>query len=220
MKQGYFITVEGIEGAGKSTVMQFIKEYLSVCGIECVLTREFGGTEIAEKIRHILLNQIHQEKMCSDTEILLAFAQRAQHLARLILPSLAAGKWVLCDRFTDSTYAYQGGGRGVSWERIAIIEEWVQRGVQPDYTLLLDLDVELGLHRVKRRQMGLDRIESEELDFFEKVRQGYLERAQQNPKRFRVIDASLPQAQVLANLKQVLAEILAEYNAKYSGESN
>ena len=208
MKQGCFITIEGIEGAGKSTVMQFIKDYLVARNIECVVTREFGGTEIAEKIRHILLNQIHQEKMCFDTEILLAFAQRAQHLERLILPSLQAGKWVLCDRFTDSTYAYQGGGRGVPLERIAIIEEWVQHGLQPDYTLLLDLDVELALHRVKRRQEGLDRIESEELHFFEKVRQGYLERAQQNPQRFRVFDASLSQAQVLANLEQVLAKIL------------
>jgi dTMP kinase len=209
MKRGCFITIEGIEGAGKSTVVQFIKDYLSAHKIECVLTREFGGTEIAEKIRHILLNQVHQEKMCSDTEILLAFAQRAQHLARLILPSLEAGKWVLCDRFTDSTYAYQGSGRGVPLERIAIIEEWVQCGLQPDYTLLLDLDVGLGLHRVKKRQVGLDRIESEELHFFERVRQGYLERAKQYPKRFRVIDAALPQEQVLAKLEQVLAEILA-----------
>lgn len=209
MKRGCFITVEGIEGAGKSTVMQFIKEYLSAHKIECVVTREFGGTEIAEKIRHVLLNQIHKEKMCSDTEILLAFAQRAQHLARLILPSLEDGKWVLCDRFTDSTYAYQGSGRGVALDRIAVIEEWVQRGLQPDYTLLLDLDVELGLHRVKHRQEGLDRIESEELYFFEKVRQGYLERAQQYPERFRVIDASLPQPQVLISLERILIEILA-----------
>jgi dTMP kinase len=206
---GLFITVEGVEGAGKSTVMQFMKNYLQERNIQCLTTREFGGTEIAEAIRKVLLEYHYQETMCQETEILLAFASRAQHLANLILPNLQKGTWVLCDRFTDSTYAYQGFGRGAAYERIKIIEDWVQRGLKPDYTFLLDLDAATGLARLKKRSAGLDRIESEEVQFFQRVRNGYLKMAAQEPHRYRVINAVLKPEEVLAQLEQHLAQIVS-----------
>ena len=209
-KRGLFITVEGVEGAGKSTVMQFMKRYLQEHGIDCITTREFGGTEIAEAIRHLLLNQHYAEQMCQDTEVLLAFAARAQHLTALILPTINQGVWVLCDRFTDSTYAYQGYGRGVPLERLAVLEEWVQRGVKPDYTFLLDVDVVAGLERLRERQNNfLDRIESEETAFFERVRAGYLEMAARDAQRFRVINGGQSKDDVLTNLESSLKKIVA-----------
>jgi len=201
-KPGYFITIEGVEGAGKSTVLRGIVAGLEKQKIDFIVTREFGGTEIAEKIRHILLGH-HQEKMCVDTEILLAFAARAQHLKNLILPALREGKWVLCDRFTDATYAYQGAGRGEAQERIATIENWVQGELRPDLTLLLDLDAQIGLERIKKTR-SLDRIEVETLDFFKRVRQGYLEIAKREPWRYRILDANKPVIETISEAVNLL----------------
>lgn len=213
-QRGLFITVEGVEGAGKSTVMHFMRDYLQTRAIPCITTREFGGTEIAEAIRHVLLDKHYEEKMSQDTEVLLAFAARAQHLAGLILPMLAQGTWVLCDRFTDSTYAYQGYGRGVPLERLRVIEEWVQRSVKPDYTLLLDIDIATGFARLRRRQNNLDRIESEAMQFFERVRAGYLALAARDSKRFCIIDAGQNENDVLVQLEQNIAVIVDKFKRR------
>jgi dTMP kinase len=210
-KRGLFITVEGIEGAGKSTVVAFINEFLKTHKVEFVVTREFGGTEIAEKIRHVILSH-HNEVMCDDTELLLAFAARAQHLAVLIIPALTEGKWVLCDRFTDSSYAYQGGGRGILAERISTIENWVQGDLRPDFTILLDIDPEISFARIKTKT--LDRIEVEKKYFFQKIRECYLERAKREPKRFRIVDANQDHEGVLQQLVKILEEIVRFYVKK------
>lgn len=205
MQKGYFITIEGIEGAGKSTVIKFIEKLLREKNIDLVLTREFGGTEIAEKIRKILLDH-HQEKMCPNTEILLAFAARAQHLENLIIPSLNSGKWVICDRFTDTSYAYQGAGRGIDIKKIATLETFVQGKLRPDYTFLLDLDVHIGFARVKKFR-ELDRIEAENIEFFQRIRSCYLERAKNEPERFIIIDAAKPLAQVTEQITAGMQKI-------------
>jgi len=210
-KRGLFITIEGIEGAGKSTVIAFIADFLRARKIVFVTTREFGGTEIAEKIRHVILSH-HDEIMFDDTELLLAFAARAQHLSTLIIPSLDSGKWVLCDRFTDSSYAYQGGGRGIPQEKIAIIENWVQADLRPDFTILLDIDPVVSFARIKTKT--LDRIEIEKKQFFQKVRECYLERAKKEPKRFRIVDANKNQDEVLMQLEKILTEIINFYAEK------
>lgn len=207
-KKNYFITVEGIEGAGKSTVVKFIQQWLVAKNIPHLVTREPGGTPIAEEIRQLLLFH-HLEKMYSDTELLLMFAGRAQHLAMKIKPALAEGKWVICDRFTDASYAYQGGGRGIDYQRIAILENWVQGELRPDLTLLLDLPVTLGFERIKQRCLQ-DRIEKEKIYFFERVRDAYLERAKQNPERYRIIHAHLELSDVCRQIEQSLQEILAK----------
>lgn len=201
--KNYFITVEGIEGAGKSTAINYIRQLFTSQNVPHVFTREPGGTEIAEDIRKIFLTQ-HHEAMCENTELLLMFAGRAQHLAQVIKPALAEGKTVLCDRFTDATYAYQGGGRGIPAERIAIIENWVQAGAQPDLILLLDVPVDIGLNRIKKRS-NHDRIEREQIQFFNRVRAAYLQRAVQDPKRYKIIDASQSLAQVQKQLQDVLS---------------
>lgn len=188
MPSSYFITLEGIEGTGKSTAMRFIHDYLKVAQIPLVVTREPGGTEIADAIRQLLLAH-HEELMAPDTELLLMFASRAQNLARVIKPALAANQWVLCDRFTDASYAYQGGGRGISHEHIATLENWVHPNFQPHITFLLDAPAHIGLTRIEERKTK-DRIEREQVDFFERVRQVYLERAKKFPERFKIIDAS------------------------------
>ncbi len=206
--RGRFITIEGGEGAGKSSNLDFVRRYLEQRGVELVTTREPGGTPLGEAIRAILLDRRNRE-MADDTELLLMFAARAQHLAERILPALEAGKWVLCDRFTDATYAYQGGGRGIPGERIAVLEQWVQKGLQPDLTLLLDIPVEQGLARAGARSAP-DRFESERIAFFERVRAAYLEQARRFPERYRVIDASRPLAQVQRSLAEVLEAWLAE----------
>lgn len=206
--RGRFITIEGGEGAGKSSNLDFVRRYLEQRGVELVTTREPGGTPLGEAIRAILLDRRNRE-MADDTELLLMFAARAQHLAERILPALEAGKWVLCDRFTDATYAYQGGGRGIPGERIAVLEQWVQKGLQPDLTLLLDIPVEQGMARAGARSAP-DRFESERIAFFERVRAAYLERARRFPERYRVIDASRPLAQVQRSLAEVLEAWLAE----------
>lgn len=206
MKRGYFITLEGIEGAGKSSATTYLTEYLRKAKIDFILTREPGGTEIAEKIRHIILDH-YQEKMDPDTEMLLYFAGRAQHLNQLIVPALKKGQWVICDRFTDATYAYQGGGRGLSQEKISILEDWVQGELRPDYTILFDVEVSVGLSRIRKNRY-LDRIEKEEAAFFEKVRDCYLARARHEPNRFRIVDANKNQAVVLEQLEKLLDRIV------------
>lgn len=187
-KKSRFITVEGIEGVGKTSNIENIAAFLDQAGIKFVLTREPGGTTVAELIRDLLL-QNHQEKIDEVAELLLVFASRAQHIAQVIKPALAGGQWVICDRFTDATYAYQGGGRGLSSGTIAILESLVQQQLRPDLTFILDLDPEIGLRRASRRG-ELDRFEQEKIEFFNRVRSAYLERAAADPHRCKVVDAS------------------------------
>lgn len=203
---GRFVTVDGGEGAGKTTQMGFMREYLERRGCRVVVTREPGGTSLGEEIRGLLLG--HRDGgMTLAAETLLMFAARAEHLERVIRPALAAGYWVLCDRFTDATYAYQGGGRGLPLERIAVLEEWVQGTLRPDLTLLLDLPVATGLARAGRRSMA-DRFEREDVDFFERVRAMYLKRAAHEPDRYRVVDASQSIKAVRTEVETMLAEWL------------
>jgi dTMP kinase len=203
---GLFITLEGPEGAGKSTNREYLAERLREQGIDVVLTREPGGTPLAERIRELLLDP-SDEPMAADTELLLVFAARAQHLQQVIRPALAKGSVVLCDRFTDATYAYQGGGRGLSIERIAQLEQFVQGELRPDLTLIFDLPVEIGLARAAARGR-LDRFEQEGRGFFEAVRQAYLQRAEQAPQRYRVLDAGQTLAQVQADIDALLPSLL------------
>jgi dTMP kinase len=207
---GLFITLEGPEGAGKSTNREYLAERLRSHGVEVVLTREPGGTPLAERIRELLLTP-SEEAMGVDTELLLVFAARAQHLEGVIKPALARGAVVLCDRFTDATYAYQGGGRGLSSERIALLENFVQGDLRPDLTLVFDLPVEIGLSRAAARGR-LDRFEQEQRSFFEAVRQTYLQRAQAAAERYKVVDASLTLAEVQANLDKLLPDLLVRCN--------
>ncbi|MBD8684419.1 dTMP kinase [Pseudomonas sp. CFBP 13719] len=202
---GLFITLEGPEGAGKSTNREYLAERLRADGLDVVLTREPGGTPLAERIRELLLAP-SDETMCVDTELLLMFAARAQHLAQVIRPALARGAVVLCDRFTDATYAYQGGGRGLSQERIAQLETFVQGTLRPDLTLVFDLPVEVGLARASARGR-LDRFEQEGRAFFEAVRGAYLARAAAAPSRYRVVDAGQSLAQVQQALDALLPEL-------------
>ena len=203
---GLFITLEGPEGAGKSTNREYLAQRLRDHGLDVVLTREPGGTPLAERIRELLLTPA-DEPMNSDTELLLVFAARAQHLAQVIRPALARGAVVLCDRFTDATYAYQGGGRGLAFQRIEQLEQFVQGEMRPDLTLIFDLPVAIGLSRAAARGR-LDRFEQEGLEFFEAVRNAYLERARQKPQRYRVIDAGQSLTSVQADLDGLLPEIL------------
>lgn len=203
---GLFITLEGPEGAGKSTNREYLAEHLRAHGLDVVLTREPGGTPLAERIRELLLAP-SDEKMDADTELLLVFAARAQHLAEVIRPALARGAIILCDRFTDATYAYQGGGRGLSVERIATLERFVQGDLRPDLTLVFDLPVEVGLSRAAARGR-LDRFEQEGQAFFQAVRQAYLARAAADPARYQLVDAAQPLAQVQLALDALLPQIL------------
>lgn len=203
---GLFITLEGPEGAGKSTNREYLAALLREQGLEVVLSREPGGTPLAERIRELLLTP-SDELMHSDTELLLVFAARAQHLAEVIRPALQRGAVVLCDRFTDATYAYQGGGRGLSEARIAELERFVQGDLRPNLTLVFDLPVEVGLARAAARGR-LDRFEQEGQDFFEAVRQAYLQRAQKAPERYRVLDAAQTLEQVQRDIDAVLPLIL------------
>lgn len=187
-ERGRFITVEGIEGAGKSTQMDVIRDFLTGQGVDVVVTREPGGTPLGERVRELLLDPDNRG-MSTDAELLLVFAARAEHLHAVIEPALAAGKWVLSDRFTDATFAYQGGGRGAEAARIEVIEAWVQGSLRPDLTVLLDLPVEEGMARMTARGEP-DRFEREDAAFFERIRATYLERAAAEPHRFCRIDAS------------------------------
>lgn len=206
MKRGRFISIEGGEGAGKSTSIAFIEEFLANKGIELVSTREPGGTKLAEKIRALLLDH-HDEQVDPYAELLLMFAARRQHVTQVIEPAIAAGKWVLSDRFTDASYAYQGYGRKLSIDFIDQLAHWVHGETNPDCTILLDLDIEVGMQRARQRN-ALDRIESEQMSFFEAVRQGYISRAKAEPERFRVIDASQDIAGVEQQLKAVLEALV------------
>lgn len=203
-ERGRFITVEGIEGAGKSTQMDAVRGFLDAQGITVVVTREPGGTPLSEAVRGLLLDPGNRG-MAADTELLLVFAARAEHIHKVIRPALDAGDWILSDRFTDATFAYQGGGRGIPAERIAALEAWVQGDLRPDLTLLLDLPVETGMARIADRGRP-DRFEREERDFFQRIRDNYLERAAAEPGRFRRIDASAP-------LEEVRLEALAAVGA-------
>lgn len=186
--QGKFITVEGIEGVGKSTNIEFIRNILEAADKQVVITREPGGTPVGEEIRNLLLDN-RNGAMSNDTELLLMFAARAEHLAHVIRPALDEGKYVLCDRFTDATYAYQGGGRDIPFGRIAILEELVQDGLRPDLTLLLDLPVATGMQRAGQRSQA-DRFEQEQQTFFMRVRNTYLSLADRETERIRIVDAS------------------------------
>ena len=201
-----FITVEGVEGAGKTTQLTFMSAFLEGAGKPVLLTREPGGTALGEEIRTLLLGH-RQEELAPDTELLLLFAARAEHIQRVIRPALAAGTWVVCDRFTDASYAYQGGGRGIASARIAVLEDWVQGGLRPDLTVLFDLPVEQSLARAGRRGRA-DRFESETLAFFQRVRNTYLELAARYPRRYRIIDASRSVAAVQAEVEAVLTTFL------------
>lgn len=205
MQQGLFVTLEGVEGAGKSTLMSYVAEIFSNAGREVIQTREPGGTKTGEQIRAILLDS-KNTGVTDDTELLLMFAARAQHINEVIKPALASGKVVICDRFTDASYAYQGGGRGIALSRIEALENWVQQGLKPDLTILFDLDVETGLRRAGKRSEA-DRFEQEEISFFERIRACYLERAENEPERFRIIDSS----QSFDNVKQQIQDILKDY---------
>jgi dTMP kinase len=200
--RGRFITLEGIEGAGKSTQIAVVASWLQDRGIPFLVTREPGGSPLAERIRTVLLDPA-SAGMAGDTELLLMFAARAEHLAQRICPALETGTWVVCDRFTDATYAYQGGGRGVDPARIGLLEDFVQGALRPDLTLLLDLPVEQGLARAGRRSAP-DRFESEAESFFARVRAVYLERAGREPERVRVVDAAAEPEEVARRLRAVL----------------
>jgi len=204
--QGKFLTIEGTESVGKSTNVEFIQSYLKEQGIDLISTREPGGTPLAEEIREVLLNN-RDEKMDETAELLLVFAARAQHLQTVILPALEQGKWVLCDRFTDATYAYQGGGRGLDTQLIELLEQQIQGDVRPDLTLLLDIDVTIGLARAGQRG-ELDRFENERVDFFERVRQAYLVRASTQPQRYGIVDASQPLSEVQRQIVACLQKFL------------
>jgi len=201
--QGHFITLEGGEGVGKSTNLAFVAGMLSAAGKKVVTTREPGGTALGERLRDVLLDQ-RNKGMSADAELLLMFAARAQHLAEVIRPALARGDWVVCDRFTDATYAYQGGGRGVPAARIAVLESWVQDELRPDLTLLLDAPVDVGRARLGRRGGEPDRFEREQRAFFGRVRAAYLDQAQREPQRYRVVDAARPLDEVQATLRALL----------------
>ncbi len=200
---GKFITLDGVDGAGKSTHLGFVADWLRQQGREVIVTREPGGTPLGETLRELLL---HRE-MAADTELLLMFAARQEHLAQLILPALARGAWVLSDRFTDASYAYQCGGRGIAVERIAALEAWVQRGFSPDLTLLFDVPPEVAEAR-RSAARAADRFEREADSFFNRVRQAYLDRAQADPKRIRVLDARHSIAELQAEISQLLQELM------------
>lgn len=204
--RGRFITVEGVEGAGKSTQLAFLKEFLEGRGHVPLMTREPGGTGLAEQIRGLLLAP-RDEGMTPDAELLLVFAARADHLARRIKPALEQGRWVVSDRFTDATFAYQGGGRGIDVDRITALESWVQGGLRPDRVIVLDLAPDVAARRVAERGEP-DRFESEALEFFLRVRGVYLDRARQFPDRYRVVDAAGSPGQVRRRVEDALEELL------------
>jgi dTMP kinase len=208
MKRGVFISLEGGEGAGKSTNATWLADYLRSQGKTVLVTREPGGTEVAEAIREVLLSP-ELPGMNADTELLLMFAARNEHLQSKILPALGQGTWVICDRFTDATYAYQGYGRGISLARIAELEHWVQGNLRPDYVILFDLDVATGMARAQARGRA-DRFEQEHVAFFERIRVGYQERAQQSPQRYPIINAAQSLEQVRQQLQAVAERIVAE----------
>ena len=207
MSRGRFISIEGIEGAGKSTAARSLQDELTRRGLAVLLTREPGGTPLAEALRDLLL-RTGIERISPTAETLMMFAARSLHVENQIRPALAAGRWVVCDRFTDATYAYQGRARGVAPEFIGHLAEAVHGDLWPDRTLLFDIDVPLGLERARQRKAGPDRFESERREFFEGVRAAYLERAHRHPRRIHVIDASQPEGAVIEATLAALADLL------------
>ena len=203
--RGKFLTLEGIDGAGKSSHTKFIAERIRSQGFAVVTTREPGGTELGETLRTMLLN----EKMHADTEALLMFASRSEQLAVIIEPALAAGKWVICDRFTDSTYAYQCGGRGLSAVRTALLENWVHGHLQPDITFLFDAPLAVARDRLDKNALKPDKFEREQNDFFVKVRGAYLQRAARFPQRIKVVNSARSIAEIESDLRQLLATLFA-----------
>lgn len=201
--KGKFVTFEGTEGAGKSTQIPIIQGWLIENNINAIVTREPGGTELAEKIRHLLLT----EDMSAEAELLLMFAARKEHIEQVILPTLKRGDWVLCDRFTESTYAYQAAGRAIDVEKIAYLENWLQGSLRPDRTFWFDIDVCVGIERAKKRHV-LDRFEQEKIEFFENVRQGYQNLLMDRPDQFVRIDAFLSVEQISQQLKVELSQYL------------
>lgn len=197
-----FITLEGIDGAGKSTHLNWLAERLRSQGKSVLVTREPGGTPLGEALREILLHQ----SMHLETEALLMFAARREHLDKVILPALQQGTWVISDRFTDASFAYQGGGRGLDATKLQILEQWVQQDLQPDLTLLFDVPIEVSRQRLAGN-ISLDRFEQEKQEFFQRVREAYLKRASQFPKRIRVIDSSRTLNEIKAELEQVVSSI-------------
>lgn len=203
-----FITLEGSEGVGKTTNLEHIKNLLTQHGIDFVVTREPGGTELGEQLRELLLGHQH-DGMADETELLMMFAARSEHLDKVIKPALKNGQWVLCDRFTDATYAYQGGGRGIDLNRISILEDYVQGDLRPDLTLLLDAPIEIGRERAGKRSAA-DRFEKEQSDFFNKVRNAYLQRAADDPGRMKVVDAAVELEAVKAQITQQIERFIGE----------
>lgn len=203
---GRFITLEGGEGVGKTTNIAFIQSLLEGNNISVLLTREPGGTALAERLRELLLDK-EQEAIAEQAELLMMFAARAQHIKHVIKPALAQGIWVLCDRFTDATYAYQGGGRNMSYSSISWLESFVQGDLRPDLTLLLDAPIQIGMNRAGQRG-ALDRFELEKMTFFEQVRQAYLSIAEQQPERVKIIDATTCLENVQTQIKQVLTPFI------------
>ncbi len=206
MIRGKFITLEGGEGVGKTTNLHFIKDYIEEHSIPVVVTREPGGTPLAEKIRQLLLDN-DSEAVSETAELLLIFAARAQHIKHVIEPALAQGTWVICDRFTDATYAYQGGGRNMRISTIEALENWVQGSLRPDLTILLDAPVEIGLERARQRS-DFDRFESEKTNFFEQVRRAYLLQLELNPQRIKLIKANQPLIDVQKALLDLIQSLL------------
>lgn len=204
-KRGLFITFEGVEGAGKTTNIAFIAEKLKQSGHEILLTREPGGTTTGEAIREILISKDLPE-MDHVTELLLMFAARAEHLKRKIIPALEKGQWVLCDRFTDASYAYQGAGRGIDFKKISLLENFVQGDLRPDYTFLFDLEADIGLSRAQSRG-ETDRFEQQHIDFFNKVRNQYLKMAKADPARYQIINAQFDLKTVQKQISDIIDEL-------------
>ncbi|HEX5337209.1 MAG TPA: dTMP kinase [Gallionella sp.] len=204
-----FITFEGMDGAGKSTHLAWFADTLRERGMDVVVTREPGGTPLGEQLREMLLSQ----SMSIGTEAMLMFAARLEHVEQVIKPALRSGKWVISDRFSDASFAYQGGGRGMDWQRLKQLEQWVHPDLQPDLTLFFDVPVEVARQRLLMSDRGgsnnvsLDRFEQEQSDFFERVRAGYLRRVQENPSRYKVIDASLSMDSVKRQLESIIASV-------------
>jgi dTMP kinase len=203
---GRFITLEGIDGAGKSTHIPWIVSYIETRGKAVVNTREPGGTPLGEKLRGLLLN----DAMDSDTEALLMFAARAEHITSVIKPSLNQGKWVVSDRFTDASFAYQGGGRGMSEQKLSVLEQWVQNDLQPDLTLLFDVSLEVSQQRLQQTGIAPDRFEQEKSDFFQRVRNAYLKRAATSPHRIKVVDSTKSIESIQQELESILSPLFSK----------
>jgi dTMP kinase len=202
--RGRFITLEGIDGAGKSTHLQWLAQFLEERGVRVRLAREPGGTKLGEKVRDIVLTGSYQ--LHPETETLLMFAARREHVEKILLPALQAGQWVVCDRFTDATYAYQSGGSGVEWDKIVLLEQWAHQGLQPDLTLLLDVSPELGRQRVIEGRTA-DRFEREREEYFLRVRSAYLRRARECPDRVHVVDAN----ESVVKVREALEDIIVKH---------